>query len=132
MQLGKNLNICCVKKECANNFINTYNHKYYKNKIHSIYQTYKGERMQIDFTTIIFYALAIIIIYFVGYLIARPLKWLGKTLLWALPGGIALILVNILGGSYGLGIAINPITAVTAAFLGVPGVAMMLLLEVII
>jgi inhibitor of the pro-sigma K processing machinery len=87
--------------------------------------------MQIDFTVIIFYALAIIIIYLVGFLIARPLKWMGKTLLWALPGGIALILVNLIGAPFGLGVAINPVTAVTAAFLGVPGVAMMILLEVI-
>lgn len=87
--------------------------------------------MNIDLSVVIFYALAIIIIYFVGYLVAKPLQWLGKTLMWAIPGGIALILVNIIGRPFGIGIALNPLTAATAAFLGVPGVAMMLILEVI-
>ncbi len=41
-------------------------------------------------------------------------------------------ILNILGTGIGVSIAINPVTALIAGFLGVPGVILMLILQVIL
>lgn len=88
--------------------------------------------MNVSIPVIMSYAFALIIIYLFGYLLLSPLKWALKSLLWALLGVITLVITNLIGSLIGIDIALNFFTALTAGVLGVPGVAMLLIIEVLI
>lgn len=78
------------------------------------------------------YLLAIIIIYLFGWLLISPLKYLMKTLFWSLLGILALVAVNFLGTFVGISISINLFTCLVASVLGVPGVALILVIQAIL
>jgi inhibitor of the pro-sigma K processing machinery len=61
-----------------------------------------------------------------------PLKTIGKLILNALVGAIVLLLINFAGQGIGIYIAVNPLTALVTGFLGVPGVALLLALQIIL
>ena len=44
---------------------------------------------------------------------------------------MALFLINLLGAKVGVNIGINPLTALIAGFLGLPGIVMLVLLQYI-
>ena len=78
---------------------------------------------------VVAFGLGLVLLYLAGWLLMSPMKWLLKGVLWAVLGAVALLVVNWIGEPLGIGIAINPLTAFAAGALGVPGVAMLLLLE---
>jgi inhibitor of the pro-sigma K processing machinery len=78
---------------------------------------------------VIAFGLGLVLLYLSGWLLMSPMKWLLKGILWALLGAVALVAVNWAGAPLGIRIAVNPLTALTAGALGVPGVAMLLLLD---
>lgn len=88
--------------------------------------------LDIPFGVIIGYAVGLILLYLVGWLLLVPLKMLFKFILNGILGGIILWLLNILGGFIHVTVAINPITALLVGFLGVPGVILILLLQFIL
>lgn len=88
--------------------------------------------MEITLPMILTFGLGLVLLYLLGWLLMSPMKWLLKAVLWAVLGALTLVLVNLIGKPFGVDIALNPITALTAGLLGVPGVAMMLLLEVLL
>lgn len=51
----------------------------------------------------------------------KPLQWLGQAAIKVLTGALLLFFLNAFGTLFNLHIAINPITAAVAGFLGVPG-----------
>ncbi|MCK9479857.1 MAG: pro-sigmaK processing inhibitor BofA family protein [Firmicutes bacterium] len=65
-------------------------------------------------------------------LLAKPIKWFLKLIINCALGFVCLIIFNLLGGLFGLYIGINIVTAITVGLLGVPGLAMILLLKVIV
>lgn len=86
----------------------------------------------IELSVIFAYALGLILLYVIGYLLLFPFKWILKLIYNGIIGGILLLVVNLIGKLIGFSIAINPITALVAGFLGLPGVIMLILLEKII
>ncbi|MGI6200044.1 MAG: pro-sigmaK processing inhibitor BofA family protein [Christensenellales bacterium] len=78
------------------------------------------------------YMLGLVLLYVVGWLLLVPLKWLIRLIGNGILGGVLLWLFNLVGGFWGLGIAINPITALVTGFFGVPGVALLLILQVVL
>lgn len=88
--------------------------------------------LHIDFAAILAYAVGLILLYIVGRILIMPLKIIMKLVFNALIGGITLLLLNFLGGYIGLHIALNPVTAIIAGFLGVPGIIMLLILKYIL
>lgn len=88
--------------------------------------------LEIPFDIIIAYGLGLVILYFVGWLLLVPLKLLFRFLLNGIIGGIALWILNLVGGLIGVVVAINPITALTVGFLGIPGLILILLLQFIL
>lgn len=58
-----------------------------------------------------------------------PIKFILKLMLNSLFGGIVIAAVNILGDAAGIHIALNLVTAAAVGILGVPGAAMVLLLQ---
>lgn len=65
-------------------------------------------------------------------LLARPIKWLFKLAISCAVGCAGLVAFNLLGGLFGLYIGVNLATAATAGILGLPGLAMMLILKAIV
>ena len=59
----------------------------------------------------------------------KAVKFLLKLPAKGLIGAIALILINLIGGLFGLHIALNIVSAFTAGLLGIPGVALLLFLK---
>lgn len=88
--------------------------------------------LDIELGVIVAYAAGLILLYFVGWILIIPLRYLVKLIINGIIGGILLFLINLLGGFIGLHIAINPLTAIIAGFLGVPGVVLLIVLQYIL
>lgn len=61
-----------------------------------------------------------------------PIRILIKLLINGLIGGVLLFFFNLIGGIFGLSILINPLNAIIAGVLGVPGVILILILQAIL
>lgn len=85
--------------------------------------------LDIELSVILAYAVGLVLLYFIGWILIIPIKYLIKLIINGIIGGILLLLVNLLGGFIGIHIAINPLTAVIAGFLGVPGVILIIILQ---
>lgn len=88
--------------------------------------------LDIELGVILAYAAGLVLLYFVGWILIIPIRYLVKLIINGIIGGILLFLVNLLGGFIGLYIAINPLTAIIAGFLGVPGVILLIVLQYIL
>jgi len=86
----------------------------------------------LDARTVLLYALSLLALYALGYFALVPLKWAFRLLLNSVAGGLLLLLLNWIGGSWGLSIAVNPWTALTVGLLGMPGLALLLILSAIL
>lgn len=86
----------------------------------------------IELSVIFAYAVGLILLYVIGYLLLFPFKWIMKLIYNGIIGGILLLAVNFVGKAIGFSIVINPITALIAGFLGIPGVIMLVFLKDII
>ena len=84
---------------------------------------------QIDIFTILAVFLAIGAIYVIGMLLVLPIKIIIKFIINGLIGAVLLFILNIFGSLIGITVAINPITALIAGFLGIPGVLLLLFLQ---
>lgn len=84
---------------------------------------------QVDIFTILAVFLAIGVIYIIGMLLVVPIKIVIKFIINGIIGAVALFFLNIFGGFIGITIAINPVTALIAGFLGIPGVLLLLFLQ---
>jgi len=82
--------------------------------------------------TIFYYAIGLILLYILGIILVWPIKKIFKLIINGILGGITLLVFNFIGNFFGLGIAINPLNAIIVGFLGVPGVILLLILQLII
>ncbi len=77
-----------------------------------------------------------VLLYFAGFflvllflrLFRKPLVFILRVLFSIAVGGILLLLINTFGTSIGLHLAVNPVTALLAGTLGLPGVIVLLCL----
>ena len=83
----------------------------------------------IELNVILAYAFGLILLYIIGYLLLVPIKWIVKLVYNGIVGGVMLLILNFVGGLFDYGIAINPITALVAGFLGIPGVIVMMIIR---
>lgn len=81
---------------------------------------------------ILAYLIGLVILYIVGMLLVIPIKVLIKLLINGLIGGIILFVFNLIGGFFGLAIMINPLNAIIVGILGVPGVILLLILQMLL
>jgi len=88
--------------------------------------------MAIGYNVILGYIAGLVALYVLGWLLLVPLRFLLRLLLNCVLGGVALLALNLLGGGIGLHVSLNPLTALFAGLLGIPGVATLLLLEVLL
>ncbi|MDP9751813.1 MULTISPECIES: pro-sigmaK processing inhibitor BofA family protein [Thermoanaerobacter] len=87
--------------------------------------------ISIEYNIIIAYLIGLFLLYFLGWLLVVPKKILLKIIINGIIGGFILLIINLLGKSIGLYIAINPVTALVAGFLGIPGIILLIILQYI-
>ncbi len=92
---------------------------------------YQGDFM-IDSNSAIAYVIGILLVALVCFILTKPVKWIVKLVLNGLLGGIMLIIINAVGGSIGLSIPINPVSALISGILGFPGVILLVLIGLIL
>ncbi|MHB1315585.1 MAG: pro-sigmaK processing inhibitor BofA family protein [Christensenellales bacterium] len=78
------------------------------------------------------YVFALVLLYLCGWLLLKPFKVLLKWLLNALLGGIALLVLNFFGSPLHIYLPVNPLNAAVVGFLGIPGVILLLVLQIIL
>ena len=87
--------------------------------------------MGLGFSSIVAFAVGIVALYVLGLLLVVPIRIIIKLVINGIIGGLTLLLVNLVGGLFGLSIGINPVTSIIAGFLGVPGVVLLLIIQLI-
>lgn len=75
--------------------------------------------------------LAAVVLLLAAAIIIKPMRKMLKVALNCAAGVIALLIVSLLGGYIGVLLAVNGYTLATAAVLGLPGIALLLLLKLI-
>jgi len=86
----------------------------------------------IDFSVILFFALGLVLLYLIGWLLLAPLKFILKLIASGILGIVVLIVLNLIGGIFDVTIAINPLSAVVTGYFGVPGIVLLLALKLIL
>lgn len=87
--------------------------------------------MVLGVNTIIAFAIGLVALYILAKVLVVPVKIISKLIINGIVGGITLVIVNLIGGIIGISIAITPVTALIAGFLGVPGVVLLLIIQLI-
>lgn len=88
--------------------------------------------MGLELGVILAYALGLILLYIIGSILVIPFKIIIKLIWNGIIGGITLLLVNLIAGIWGMGIVINPFNALIVGFLGIPGVILLIILQMIL
>lgn len=86
----------------------------------------------VEFNIILAYIFGVALIYLVGRIFFMPLKLVLRLIYNGLIGGAMLWVLNFVGAYFGFTIAINPITALVAGFLGMPGIIILVLFKIFI
>lgn len=85
----------------------------------------------LDWNIVLAFAFGLVILYLLARVLYLPLKLFLRLLMNALCGGLILLIFNLVGSLWGMQIGVNLITAVVVGLMGVPGIAMLLLLQYI-
>ena len=80
-------------------------------------------------TTFLLILCGLVVLLILYKVFTAPMRFLLKLALNTLLGFIALILLNTLGAGIGVALGVNWVNAVTIALLGVPGLALLLLIK---
>lgn len=82
----------------------------------------------VRYDVIFAFALGLVLLWGIGYLLLVPMRWLGRLVINALIGGVVLWVINLVGGQFGFILPVNPLNALAVGLLGVPGVVLVCLL----
>lgn len=85
-----------------------------------------------NINSIIIYLACLIVLFIIGRVFFLPLKRIVKLLLNSVLGGVFIYIVNIVGASFNFHIGLNIGTAIFSGILGIPGVALLVILRLII
>jgi len=86
----------------------------------------------INITSLVAFLAGLVLLYIIGMILVVPVKFLMKLLLNGIVGGIALFFINIVGGLFGFGLAINPINALIVGIFGIPGIVLLFILQLVL
>ncbi len=86
----------------------------------------------IPWELILSFALGLVLLYLIGWLLLIPMRFLWRLLAGSLLGGFMLWMVGQFGFLFGFTVAVNPFTALIAGCLGVPGAALVVALSILL
>jgi pro-sigmaK processing inhibitor BofA len=76
-----------------------------------------------------YFLLAVLLLYIMARTFSWPFKMLGKLIVNSFLGIILLVIVNAVGGSFGVALGVNIGTVLISGLCGVPGVAFLLVFK---
>lgn len=85
--------------------------------------------MSIEYSTIFFYIVGIIFLFFLGRMFIGPMKIVVKLVYSCLLGGITILIINLIGGVFDFYIELNPLTSFMIGTLGIPGICLTVALK---
>lgn len=85
--------------------------------------------LSISWEVVLFFALGMVLLYGVGWLLLVPLKKGLWFLFNSLVGGLVLWAVSLAGEGLGIVAMVNPFSAILTGFLGIPGVGLVLVIQ---
>lgn len=88
--------------------------------------------MGMEWSVLLAFGVGIFLIYLVGRMFMMPIRLIFRLIYNGLIGGVMLWLVNLAGSYISFTIAINPVSALIAGFLGLPGVILLILFKIFI
>ena len=88
--------------------------------------------MPLNYTIVAVFAAALFAIYIIMWIFIKPIKYLLKAGINGVLGILALYGCNMLTGAMGFAIGVNTYTALTCAFLGIPGFLLILATKMMI
>ena len=77
------------------------------------------------------FLVALIVLYIVLKIIAAPVKIIIKLMINAFVGGVVLFLINLVGAGFGFALNITWLTSLIVGIFGVPGVVIVILLQIV-
>lgn len=87
--------------------------------------------LQIPWELILCFAIGLALLCLIGYLLLVPARFMWRLLAGGVLGALALGAVNLLGTLVGFSVEINPFTAMAVGFLGLPGAALVVALQLL-
>ena len=87
--------------------------------------------MQIPWELILSFAIGLALLCLIGYLLLVPSRFMWRLLAGGVLGALALLAVNAVGALLGFSVEINPFTALAVGFLGLPGAALVVALQLL-
>ena len=85
--------------------------------------------MQIHWTLVLCFAVGLLLLCLVGYLLLVPMKFMWRLVAGGVLGALVLAVVNAVGAFAGFSVEINPFTAMAVGFLGLPGAVLVVALS---
>lgn len=86
----------------------------------------------ISWELIVAFALGLLLLSLIGWLLLVPMRFLWRLLAGSLLGGAALLIVNRFGALFDYALPLNPLTALVAGVLGLPGVGLIAALSALL
>ena len=87
--------------------------------------------MQIPWELVLSFAIGLVLLCLIGYLLLVPMRFMWRLLAGGVLGALALMAVNVVGALVGFSVPVNPFTAMAVGFLGLPGAALVVALQVV-
>ena len=87
--------------------------------------------MQIPWVLILSFAVGMLLLWLVGYLLLVPMRFMWRLAAGGVLGALVLLAVNAAGSLVDFSVDINPFTAMAVRFLGIPGAAMVVALKLL-
>ena len=84
--------------------------------------------MSIGIDIILSFAVGLILMTLIGYLLLAPMKFFWRMAAGAVLGALILALINLTECFTGFSVAVNPFTSLTVGLLGVPGAILVCIL----
>ena len=78
------------------------------------------------------FAIGLALLCLIGYLLLAPMRLMWRLVAGGVLGALALGLVNLAGALVGFAVRINPFTAMAVGFLGLPGTALVVALQLLL
>lgn len=85
----------------------------------------------VSFSNAVGYILGLLVLFVVTKIFFKPIKFTLRLIANSIVGAGVLWLINLLKPIFGISIGINPVTALITGLFGVPGVCLLLILQII-
>ena len=95
---------------------------------------WRGEAkdLRIPWELVLAFGVGLALMAVISYLMLVPRRFLWRLLAGGVLGALVLVVINFFGGMVGFSIALNPFTAMAVGFLGLPGVGLLVALNLLL